>query len=248
MAHPQSTQRCRKCQRDLPREAFDPCLDKRGRAHGLQLRCRECQQLPRTHKPYMVSPSLRCRACKRDLPRDAFERRIGTDGAAKGWHASCRTCRALRHRSLAEHLWSQVDKTDTCWAFTGPIDANGYGRFRWEGQKLYAHRVAYEITYGPLLPGLFACHRCDNPPCVRPDHLFAGTSAENTRDMMEKGRHHDLPGEHHPLSKLTDADIVAIRQLHARGQSTGRSLARRFGVTPTTISRIVRRKAWRHVA
>jgi hypothetical protein len=87
----------------------------------------------------------------------------------------------------AADFWFYVDnKTDPdgCWLWLGNIHANGYGRYH--GQ--YAHRIAFELVNGPLEPGLFTCHHCDNPPCCRPDHLFKGTALDNIRDCIAKGR------------------------------------------------------------
>ena len=85
---------------------------------------------------------------------------------------------------LGERFWIKVQKTPECWMWTASTDSDGYGQF----DHNHAHRVAWELTYDPIPPGLHVLHRCDNPPCVRPDDLFLGTPADNTRDMVEKGR------------------------------------------------------------
>ena len=96
---------------------------------------------------------------------------------------------------LADRFWSHVDTAGECWEWTGARNTQrgGYGTFtesRKSGHRIWrAHRLAYELTYGPIPPGLVILHQCDNPACVRPDHLMAGTQADNIADMMAKGRH-----------------------------------------------------------
>lgn len=94
-------------------------------------------------------------------------------------------------RSFEERLWEKVDKAGDCWVWTAGRNPKGYGRIgrggRGEGVVL-AHRAVWELANGPVPEGLFVLHRCDNPPCVRPNHLFLGTKADNNQDMASKGR------------------------------------------------------------
>jgi DNA-binding CsgD family transcriptional regulator len=88
-----------------------------------------------------------------------------------------------------ERFWRKVRKGEECWEWTGfRVPPLGYGRFRLNDEQTWAHRVSWELTFGPIPEGLQVCHRCDNPPCVRPDHLFLGTPLDNVRDMIGKGR------------------------------------------------------------
>jgi hypothetical protein len=91
-------------------------------------------------------------------------------------------------RSLSERFWEKVQQSDGCWEWTGWRTPKGYGALSVGGKKVRAHRFAYELCVGPIPPTLIICHHCDNPACVRPDHLFCGTYADNNRDMLQKGR------------------------------------------------------------
>lgn len=92
------------------------------------------------------------------------------------------------NRSFADRFWSKVDKTDSCWLWTGAVNDHGYGQVYVNGKLAYAHRVALVLSGRQVPPGMFACHHCDTPNCVRPDHLFIGTNADNMRDCANKGR------------------------------------------------------------
>jgi hypothetical protein len=148
---------------------------------------------------------------------------------------------AGRLAASIERFWAKVDKTGTCWLWRGAVTPKGYGMVAFMGQQTYAHRLAYEITYGPFMLGLFVCHKCDVPACVRPDHLFLGTPADNSADMVRKGR---TPKTRRPYTRRTDrpprnakltADQAAeIRTLYAAGM-TQVALAAKFGVSHTSI-------------
>jgi hypothetical protein len=99
----------------------------------------------------------------------------------------------------------RVDRSGSCHVWLAGL-RNGYGRFKHKGVERYAHRWAWEQAYGPIPPGMMVLHRCDNPPCVRLEHLFLGTHADNMRDASEKGRLAALRG---PLSAETKAKISA---------------------------------------
>lgn len=97
----------------------------------------------------------------------------------------------MRKRDVNERFDEKVDRSNPegCWEWTGALSTNGYGKFKVRSHvQMRSHRFAFERAFGSLSSGLVVCHRCDNPKCVRPEHLFAGTISDNTRDMLNKGR------------------------------------------------------------
>ena len=118
----------------------------------------------------------------------------GVLGAGKYCSRPCFNAGRRQHNrdTLGARFWSRVTKTTTCWLWTGDRKPAGYGTLLVGRRHTYAHRLAYELTYGLILPGMECMHRCDNPPCVRPDHLFLGMHGDNVRDMVAKGRHRNM--------------------------------------------------------
>lgn len=141
--------------------------------------------------------------------------------------------------SVEQRFWEKVSKTDGCWEWTGSLNNQGYGQIRIDGKSLLAHRVSWGMAFGPIPDGLLVLHRCDNPPCIRPDHLFLGTFADNSHDMIQKGRQVIRVGEDCVSASLTYRDVATIRELASTGLSS-RKLAKQFGVSHTTILDIVR--------
>ena len=142
-------------------------------------------------------------------------------------------------------FWAKVNKSDGCWEWNASRNNKGYGRFLARGQSTGAHRVSYELHNGPIPNGMSVLHKCDNPPCVNPAHLFLGTNADNNADKMAKGRHRALKGSDHRLAKMTEADVVVIKS--TRGVLPGYIVAECFGVVQTTISNIHSGHSWSHV-
>lgn len=147
---------------------------------------------------------------------------------------------------LINEFWDYVDKTGECWLWARARDEGGYGRLMVEGQDWLAHRAAYELTYGPIPEELCVLHRCDNPPCVKPDHLFLGSRADNIADMIAKGRKAPQAiGQDNPNSRLTIEQVIEIKKTPHYYLSGG--LAVKYGVTSQTIRDIRRGRTWRHV-
>ena len=181
-----------------------------------------------------VLPPTVCETCgvsfrstprRRFCTRSCYSARTLTDGAARFW-------------SRVERGLSPSD----CWRWTGTD--SGYGHVYVKAAKLLAHRFSWELHFGPIPAGLCVLHRCDNPPCVNPAHLFLGTYADNTADMYAKGRHSRLRGADNPGAKLTWAQAEEIRfSVRARRgsrQSEITAAAQKYGVSCSTVRSCLR--------
>jgi hypothetical protein len=153
-----------------------------------------------------------------------------------------------RYSSWEEHFWAKVDKSSDCWIWRGVLNQQGYGQFhdcRMPEKHARATHVAYRLS-GQVFPaGAFLCHACDNPPCVRPDHLFAGTPDDNVQDMISKGRVKYVIPPPELSAKLTALDVWEIRRTYELGLASQYALARKFGVHQTQIGRIINRVNWK---
>jgi hypothetical protein len=158
-------------------------------------------------------------------------------------------------------FWDRVPMGDPneCWDWPGARNQKGYGLFAvrtlpddyertgrtWT--QLVASRVAYYLTHGDKFDGFYICHKCDNPSCVRPEHLFLGTAKENNKDMFDKGRNPNQVGSSNGFAKLTEESVKEMRAIYAAGGISFSKLARMFSVTEMAAHNAVRKKTWKHV-
>lgn len=151
--------------------------------------------------------------------------------------------------TIEERFWSKVDTSGVCWNWTAATNNMGYGVFGIDRGLVYAHRFAYSLVHGDIPEGLFVCHHCDNPRCVKPRHLFVGTQGDNMRDSVAKGRarQHHSQGEDHASSKISEKDVHEIRRLYATGRVSHRALAKMWQMSHTHIGYIIRRQSWKHI-
>ena len=151
--------------------------------------------------------------------------------------------------SIIARFWAKVDKSGECWVWTAYCDANGYGHLSVGTKMPRAHRVSWTIHNGPIPEGICVLHTCDNPPCVRPDHLWLGSRGDNSLDMKMKGRGRTKyqRGEANDYSKLTETNVLEIRHRYAQGNVSQYQLAREIGVCVATICHIVNRITWNHI-
>jgi len=155
-----------------------------------------------------------------------------------------------RKRPACDRFWEKVavGNTDSCWPWKASVCPKGYGKFVGDnGEHTKAHRFAFTIAHGPIPEGQCVCHRCDNPPCCNPTHLFAGTTGDNTRDSVRKGRFVSTKrGETHFRARWTENDVLKMRSLRTSGMSIS-GIAKIMNCSNSRVCEIVHRKTWKHI-
>lgn len=140
----------------------------------------------------------------------------------------------------------KVGELNDCWPWTlGVSSKGGYGLVTHRQMTLRAHRVAARLSFGPFLNASLVCHRCDNPPCCNPIHLFFGSNLDNQIDCIQKKRNRKAVGIDAACVKLTPEQVLGIRQL--AGHLSHKRIAEQFGVGKTTIGSILNRVTWKHI-
>lgn len=161
--------------------------------------------------------------------------------------AIARAVKAKQTPPLPDRFWSKVQVLGPhdCWEWTAAVRRKdeGYGAFWMDGRHQPASKVAWILTHGDLPVGLQVLHRCDNPPCCNPAHLFIGTSQQNNADKVKKMRH--VFGERVVTCRLTPAQVKEIRKL--KKTKTGPEIAELFGITVAYVGEICRRESWKHL-
>lgn len=159
------------------------------------------------------------------------------------------------HKQMIAFITMSIDSRGTkCIEWPFRRDRYGYGELVHKGIRK-AHRVAYQFSHGDLTESMHVLHRCDNPCCINPSHLWLGTHADNMADMRSKERNErkkgisffDNKGMRHGKAKLSDENIDAIRRLSVDGSMTQTSIASMFGVSRSTVFDIQRRRTWKHI-
>ncbi len=140
-------------------------------------------------------------------------------------------------------FWANVDRTESCWLWQASKNNKGYGRYCINAQVIYAHRFSYLLHTGILSDTLEVLHRCDNPACVNPTHLWLGTHQENMRDSVQKQR--AALGEYNGMASMSNAQVTELRKDYATGNYLQRELAIKYSVSGATVSRIVNSKVYK---
>ena len=148
--------------------------------------------------------------------------------------------------NTVQSFWSRVKtgKPEECWPWTGDLNWYGYGRICIWGERWITSRLAWFLTNGKIEKGMSVCHKCDNPPCCNPAHLFLGTTKQNSLDAVTKGR--QLKGVEHGMCRLKESEVIEIRKLYPQG-NTLKIISERFHISESHASRIILRKSWAHV-
>jgi hypothetical protein len=200
----------------------------------------------------------RCKHCGQgfSVPQSRFD-------SGRGRYCCVGCYRAHPIPSTESRFWPKVKIGTSCWLWTGSPASKGYCEISLGGSNpvcVGVHRFSYELHFGPIPDGLLVCHECDTPRCVRPDHLFLGTYADNGADCVRKGRaasgvrngrslHPEcVPrGESHYGAKVTADQVAEIRSLYVPRRVSTRALAERFGLSRSQIFNIVSGAQWRSV-
>lgn len=189
-----------------------------------------------------ISPILRSGALRGKTPENRMEE-------AKILRQAVRSKRSMRSKngtSVTSRFFSKlIFGSGDCWFWAGHVDALGYGRFLALGENK-AHRVAYKLFHGEIPEGMRVLHECDTRCCVNPSHLFLGSQADNIKDMFSKGRNRnaDVRGERNPMAKASREIVDKIRSMVDSGAKQIEA-AKAFGLSPMTVSRIVRKESWK---
>lgn len=164
-------------------------------------------------------------------------------GRAKWCSRACYYDR--QNTSIPKRFWAKVRKTNSCWIWTGASYSAGYGIIGTtglNGGRMVTHRLSWLIHYGEIPKGMMVLHKCDNPPCVNPEHLFLGTIQDNVDDMIKKGRHRFLGN-----AKISPEEVRVIRAEYADGKATMAELAKRYHLGPTAVLNIIHRTRWKDI-
>jgi hypothetical protein len=149
--------------------------------------------------------------------------------------------------TTAGYFWARVRKGPDCWTWTGTRSFSGYGQVSFASKKTLAHRLSWQLHFGEIPDGKHVCHSCDNRLCVRPDHLWLGTNADNVADRVAKGRTSRVPGDLNGRARLTEAQVRELRKLPLLPMATRDVIAQHYGVPLSTLKNAYYGITWKHL-
>lgn len=165
-------------------------------------------------------------------------------------HKRCLPCHKASKQTAEELFWNHITRnqfdTDECWTWTGKIHSQGYGVFTYRGKEIYAHRFSFAIHNEPVPEKMHVLHKCDNPPCSNPKHLFPGTNADNVADAVAKNR--NVRGERVGTAKLTVDMVRKIKDELLRGDISKDKIGERYSVSGAAIRKIAKGQTWAHIS
>lgn len=158
-----------------------------------------------------------------------------------------KTREAIREYDFDMLFWSKVkiEEWDECWEWQATKNWGGYGQVR-KGKMVLAHRVAWELIFGPIPNEMNVLHKCDNRACCNPNHLFLGTNQDNVNDRVAKGRSARFIGEKHPRVKLAELEVINILDEYKRGISR-KNIAQKYNIGMSQLHRIIHGQSWKHI-
>lgn len=217
------------------------CVSKSYESNFIYKKCITCG-IDFKIKPYGRSKGKYCGLkCIRYVGNKSF---LGVNKGKGFWQIATEEQKKERIKSEFDRL---VIKQDGCWKWGRVPLQNGYGTISMGRSKtLLAHRASWEINFGEIPKSHYVCHKCDNPICTNPDHLFIGTAKDNTRDCLNKKRKNAPSGINHHNVKLTEEQVGEIKELIILKYSQ-RILAKMYNVSPSTIQNIVDNKTWKNL-
>jgi len=176
---------------------------------------------------------------------------LPTSALTSGHTTSCGCLTSINRKNYDEDMRNKIKSyieinDNDCWVWKKSKQKQGYGVITYKRKVQLAHRVSFKIFNGYLPDDLYVCHKCDNPSCCNPDHLFLGTNSDNIKDAFSKGRVYRPKGEDHYYSKLKESDVVEIREL-AKKNVDKQKIADKFKISLSHADNVIRRRSWKHV-
>jgi hypothetical protein len=182
---------------------------------------------------------------KRTCSVEGCEGKYHSKGYCHKHYWRLKNCGTVFLKTSEQRFWEKVriGKPGECWEWQASLKNNGYGQFGLNGRVMGSHRASYIMNFGEIPARLDVCHKCDNPKCVNPNHLFLGTRSDNMQDCSSKGR--IARGETVSSSKLTELQVIEIHSL--KGSASLSNVARTYNVSTATIICIWHGKTWKHL-